>query len=60
VGRGCGGTGRFLHCVEEGGSWERWRVQKDTGSEPKASDGQTVSLKSSRAMISRCTSDAPS
>jgi hypothetical protein len=40
VWRGRGGTGRFLR-TEEGGPWERWRVQKDTGSEPEASDGHS-------------------
>jgi hypothetical protein len=37
-GRGCGGTGRFLHGIKEGGPWERLRVRNDTGSEPKARD----------------------
>src|SRR5215207_8982916 len=38
VWRGCGGAGRFHHWDKEGGSRERWRVQKDAGSETKASD----------------------
>jgi hypothetical protein len=36
--RGCGGTGRFLHWIKEGGS--RGKHGFPRGSEPKASDGQ--------------------
>jgi hypothetical protein len=44
VWRVCEGTGRFPHCIKEGGTWGDASAFKQTRSEPEASDGHPVSL----------------
>src|SRR5918996_896824 len=56
VWRGCGGTGRFLHCIDEGGPWGKHGVPH--GSEPKASDGHTsTSIRARRRSSARARRD---